>query len=62
MEANGWVHKVHPSWETGDVDDYTALAAHKNAHVYTIQNGTVVEFSVESDGVTWTRLGEVVTT
>lgn len=57
MEASVWTRRIHLSWPP--VDDYIALAAHtrKYAHVYAMQNGTVVEFKVENDGTTWTRLG-----
>lgn len=43
------------------VDDYTALAAHKYGNVYAMQDGSVVEFKVESDATSWSRLGEVAT-
>ncbi|KAL8729472.1 MAG: hypothetical protein Q9166_004720 [cf. Caloplaca sp. 2 TL-2023] len=44
-----------------DIQAYSALAANADRHVYALEAGTVKEFVVSTDGLTWSLVGDVPT-
>ena len=54
------------TWQTteappamANVQNYSSLAVTALQTAYALQNGTLVEFQVASDGMTWTALGPI---
>lgn len=55
------------SWDTlapealNNVQAYSALAANGDRHVYALEGGSVKEFVVSTDGLSWSFVGDVPT-